>query len=317
MIKIAFFGTPEFAKNFLARLYADAQISVCAVVCQPDKPVGRKQELEAPATKIFALENKIPVFQPANLKSDIKMPAVDLFVVVAYGKIIPQSILDIPKHGTINVHPSLLPKYRGPSPIQSAIANQDLETGVSIMLLDKEMDHGPILKQITITIDDNETPETLRAKIVDVGAPLLISSIKSFLAGDLKPTEQDHSKATICKLLTRDGGIIDWNESAEQIDAKIRAFTPWPGTSTKWDNKILKIHRASVESRPSAGPDDLGDRTGFTLRQGKVKIIDNKLFIGTASTALEILELQLEGKQKMNAKTFINGFSNINGTNLS
>lgn len=313
MIKIAFFGTPEFAKNFLANLYADAQISVCAVVCQPDKPVGRKQELEAPATKIFALENKIPVFQPASLKSGIELPEADLFVVVAYGKIIPQSILDIPKIGTINVHPSLLPKYRGPSPIQSVIANQDTETGVSIMLLDKEMDHGPILAQTKIKLDRTETPETLRLKVVEIGAPLLISSIKNYIAGNLKPVEQDHGKATICKLLKREDGIINWNDPADKINAQIRAYTPWPGTSTKWNDKTLKIHRASVGAGlpvPSTG--------GETppLRQGEVRIIDNKLFIGTGSNALEILELQLEGKQKMNAQTFINGFSNINGAML-
>ncbi|MFH1712119.1 MAG: methionyl-tRNA formyltransferase [Patescibacteria group bacterium] len=308
-MKIVFFGTPEFAQHFLTKLHEDEEIFVSAIVCQPDKPVGRKKEITSPATKVFALEHNIPVLQPENLKKDknivddLKALDADAFVIVAYGKIIPQEILNIPKLGNINVHPSLLPKYRGPSPIQSAIANGDNESGVSIMLIDEEMDHGPILAQITIKFDKTETPESFRQKVVDIGAPLLVETIKNF--DKITPQEQDHNAATFCKLLTREDGIINWLDPAEKIEAMIRGYSPWPGTSTKLDNKTLKIIRARV-----------GVWRAKPLLPGEIKIHDHQLFVGTGTSALEILELQPEGKQKMTAQAFINGNKEINGKEL-
>jgi len=292
-MKLVFFGTPEFSVPFLKALDEDEDLIVSAVICQPDKPVGRKKILTAPPTKQYALHHGIPVLQPASLKKDPIDLEVDLFIVVAYGKIIPQTILDIPKHGTINVHPSLLPKYRGPSPMQAAIANQDSQTGVSIMLLDAEMDHGPILAQELITLNGTETYPDLQATVHAVGCPLLVQTVKSYVAGNLQPKEQSHEDATFCKLLSREDGKIDWQESAEQIDAKRRAYTPWPGIWTQFDDRVLKIHQLTISDK--------------RLQPGEYLIEDNHLFFGTATTALEITEVQPEGKQRMSASDFLRG----------
>lgn len=309
-MNVVFFGTPEFAEEFLASLHEDEDILVSAVVCQPDKPVGRKKVLTSPATKDYAKANRIPVFQPESLKKDPEIVArltqmePDVFVIVAYGKILPESILNIPRLGNINVHPSLLPKYRGPSPIQAAIAAGDSETGISIMLIDEEMDHGPILAQETLHLSAEETPESLREKVVELGAPLLVETVKGYAAGDIQPQEQDHEAATFCKLLKKEDGRIDWTRTAEEIDAQMRAYTPWPGTWTTWNDKMLKIHAATVSSESSIEP-------------GQVEIKDNKLLIGTGSTPLEVTNLQLEGKQRTTAETFIRGYADkINNARL-
>ncbi|KKS50745.1 MAG: Methionyl-tRNA formyltransferase [Candidatus Uhrbacteria bacterium GW2011_GWA2_42_220] len=327
MLNIVFFGTPEFAKEFLKVLLKDkesgnysnhpqpllrkgggAEICIKAVVCQPDKPVGRKKMITAPEVKVFALENNIPVLQPTNFKNqsivdELKDLEPDLFVIVAYGKLIPQSILNIPKLGCVNVHPSLLPKYRGPSPIQSAILNQETESGVSIMLIDDKMDHGPILSQEIIKIDERETPESLRQKIINLGGPQLIKTIKAYVQGSIEPQEQDHEQATFCKILTREDGRINWQHSAKAIDAQIRALTPWPGTHTIWKRgekeQTLKIHKAQISTRD--------------IEPGKAEIEGKQLFIGTKTTALQILELQLEGSTVANAEAFILGHRDIMG----
>lgn len=302
MIKTVFFGTPDFAAEILEALHRDEDIFVSAVVCQPDKPSGRKKELSVPATKQFALENDIPVLQPTSLKEGLDVGA-DVFVVVAYGNIIPKNVLDIPKHGSINVHPSLLPKYRGPSPMKTAIVNQDEETGVSIMLLDEKMDHGPILAQERFALDSDETAHSLQRKVVDVATPLLLNSIKGHLNGSVTPVEQNHKEATRCHMLTRDDGVINWNESAAMIYAKVRAYNEWPGTMTVCDNKALKIHSVALTQRDHIDP-------------GLVDMEDRRLFVGTSSSPLEILELQLEGKQRIDAKTFLNGHQDCKGKQL-
>jgi methionyl-tRNA formyltransferase len=306
-MKIVFFGTPEFSEKFLSALIADRDFSVVAVVCQPDAPVGRKKILTPPATKLLATEHGIPVLQPEKLKDQnvidqLAALQADLFIVVAYGRIIPESILKLARLGTVNVHPSLLPKYRGPSPIQSAIVSGETETGVSIMLLDEQMDHGPILAQKKIDISGGETPETLREKAVAVATPVLIESLKKFAAGELIPKPQDDSQATICRLLTREDGRIDWSGTGSQIDAQIRGLTPWPGTWTTWNAVQLKIIKAqpSTESLPA----------------GQVAILNHRLLIGTSTTALEILELQLEGAKALSAHDFLLGHREINHATL-
>ena len=206
-MKIVFFGTPDFAKDFLVALHADEEIFVSAVVAQPDKPVGRKQILSAPPTKVFAEENNIPILQPEKLKDlnlidQLSKLDADVFVIVAYGKIIPQKILDLPKLGNINVHPSKLPKYRGPSPLQATIASGDKETAISVMMIDDKMDHGPLLCQQPITVNDDDDSESLRARVAELGAPLLVETLKKFVAGEINPEEQNHDEATFCKLLT-------------------------------------------------------------------------------------------------------------------
>ncbi len=302
-MKIIFFGTPAFSAHFLAGLIAEPSFEIVGVVCQPDEPQGRKKILTAPPTKLLAAANDIIVLQPTKLKDPLFIEALtelkaDAYVVVAYGRIIPQIILDLPKLGTINVHPSLLPKYRGPSPMQSAIAAGETQTGISIMLLDALMDHGPILAQTKLDITSTTTSESLMAEVVDIGVPLLIATLKKFAEDEIKPIEQDHTLATICSLLSRADGIIDWTQPAALIDAKIRGLNPWPGTSSH----DLKIFSSLISDQ--------------TLPAGQVAIIDNKLFIGTITTALQILELQPAAGKRMPAAAFIAGHHDLNGTSL-
>jgi len=308
MIKTVFFGTPEFSKEFLAALHADGDFSIEAIVCQPDKPVGRRKILTAPETKVFAQEHGIKVLQPDNLRTsdiDEELKGLDphLFVIIAYGKIIPQKILDLPRFGTVNIHPSLLPKYRGPSPIQSTIMNQEPKTAVTIMLIDSKMDHGPILSQKKIKMSKDETSISLRKKVVEVGAPLLIKTIKKYAADKIRPKEQDHNKATFCKMLTKMDGKIDWSRSADEIDAQYRALIEWPGIYTIWkqdDREMtIKVHNMRISDRK--------------LKPGKVQIENKKMFIGTDTDAIEILELQPENSSKMPAEAFVQGRKKING----
>ncbi len=309
-MNIVFFGTPDFSKKFLESLHADEDIFVSAVVTQPDKPVGRKKILTPSPVKVFAEDKSISVFEPEKLRNPefinhIQDLKPDLFIIVAYGKIIPQKLLDIPKYGNINVHPSLLPKYRGPSPVQAAIAAGDKETGVSIMLIDEKMDHGPILMQKTIEISDQDDTMSILNSSAEIGAPMLVESMKRFVAGDLIPKEQNHDEATFCKLIKKEDGNVNWNNSAELIDAQLRAYRPWPGIYTKWNSKMLKLH--SIE---------IARDSNLTLSPGEVKVSDGQIYIGTSTYPVEITELQIEGKQKMPAKAFIAGYSKIEGSVL-
>ena len=313
-MKIVFFGTPEFAAPFLDALVSAKDIEVIAVVTQPDKPVGRKQELKASAVKVRAEHHGIKILQPSSLKkeeaqSQITELKADAFVVVAYGKIIPQAILDIPTHGCLNVHPSLLPAYRGPSPMQWAIMNGDRETGVSIMLLDAGMDTGPILTQEKIPLDENETYETLQAKVHHVTPPLLINTLKMHVAGNSAPQPQNADQATITNLLTKEDGHIDWNQSAKKIDQRLRAFTPWPGIWTQWKRKgrQLRIKVLSVCCINKTTDSD----------PGTAHIVNDRLFIQTADNAIEVTKLQVEGRNEMSVKEFLKGYPDIEGKILN
>jgi methionyl-tRNA formyltransferase len=297
-IKIIFFGTPDLSVPFLEALTNESDFEVAAVVTRPDQPVGRKQILTPPPVKELALKKNIEVFQPKSLRLEARgsrqetdpppglcLPALasigaDLFIVVAYGKIIPQTVLDMPRLGCLNVHPSLLPKYRGPSPIQSAIANGDNETGLSIMLLDKGMDSGPILAQTKFPLAADETQITLTEKIKEIGPAFLIGTIKKFAAGKIKPVPQDNSQATVCKILNRDSGKIDWSEPAETIERKIRAYYPWPGSWTEIEHG------------------------GKTLR---VKILKASL----REKRLIFLEVQPEGQRPMEYEEFVRGYGHL------
>jgi methionyl-tRNA formyltransferase len=293
-MKIIFFGTPAFAADFLKGLLVDPAFDVVAVVTQPDEPVGRKKILTAPPVKQVAVEHGLPVFQPTKLKdidfqNQLKALGAEIGVVVAYGRILPDSLLDILPLGFINVHPSLLPKYRGPSPIIAAIANGETETAVSIMKLVQDMDAGPILAQVTIDVAADETQASLTDKVVNAGIPLLNETLKAYAAGELAPREQDHAQATFCKLLTRQDGVIDWSEAAEAIERKVRAYNPWPGTSSNG----LKIFSARVSDR--------------ALPPGEQQVDTNRLFIGTGTTALEVLELQPAGGKRMATADYLRG----------
>jgi len=246
--RIIFFGTPGLGVQVLEKLIF-AGFKPIAVVTRVDKPVGRGQKPTPPPVKIIAEKYKITVLQPNKLKdnqeiiSNLKTFSPELFIVTAYGRIIPKEILDMPKFGVLNIHPSLLPKYRGASPIQSAILAGEKETGVTIILLDEEMDHGPIIAQKKIRLSGTENAEDLRKKLGDVGAKLLIKTIPAWIEGKIKPKEQNHQEATFTKMLTKNDGYIDLDNppDPEKFSLMVRAFYPWPGTWTKWQNKIIKF----------------------------------------------------------------------------
>ncbi len=304
-MRVLFFGTPTLACAILEALIADHDIDVVGVVCQPDEPVGRKAILTAPPTKHVAMTHGIPVFQPIKLKDESFLAAIDslhadVAVVLAYGRILPSALLNRIPHGFVNVHPSLLPKYRGPSPIQSAILAGDSVTGVSIMVLDTGMDTGALLTQSVIDIASDETSETLTEKVIDVSAPLLITTLKGFFAGSITPIPQSTEGVSVCNMLSREDGKISWNESVHVIDRKIRALNPWPGTSTTWiigekeiGVKILKV--ALMEG-------SRGAHIGIPRFESGVLLID------AADGTLEILELQPAGGNRMNGSSFARGY---------
>lgn len=250
MLNIIFFGTPEFAVPSLKIL--NKNFKIAAVFCEPDKPFGRKQEIKEPPIKILAKKLGLRVFQPESIKTSakiIKKLNPDIAVAVAYGQIIPKKILDIPKFGFLNLHPSLLPKYRGPSPIQNAILNDDRKTGITIILLDEKMDHGPILAQKKVKLFGNETTEILYNRLSKIGAKLLVMTLLNCVSGKIKPKEQNHKKTTFTKIIKREDGRINWNKTAEEIERMIRAYHPWPGTFTEIDGKRLKIISASIKNK--------------------------------------------------------------------
>jgi methionyl-tRNA formyltransferase len=301
--KIIFMGTPDFGMPVLKYLISDT--NVVAVVTQPDKKVGRSQTLTPPPIKQFATEKNIEVLQPEKVKGNsdfvkqIKDLKPDLVIVVAYGFILPKEILDIPKFGVINIHASLLPKYRGASPIQSAILNGDQETGVSLMLLDELMDHGAILAQKKVKILPYDDFKTLHDKLATLGTELLSETLSDYLSGKKQPKKQKDSDATYCQLIKKEDGKIDWNKSAEEIERQVRAFNPWPSAFTNWEGKNLKILKSEVINVD--GKYVIGEV--FKYKDG--------LAIKCAQGELELIELQLEGKNKMSAKEFINGHPKI------
>ncbi len=306
-LKVIFMGTPDFSVPSLLSLINNS--NVIAVVTQPDKKVGRKQAITPAPIKKVALEHKIEVLQPekikgnANFEKQIKDLQPDLIVVVAYGFILPQEILDIPKYGVINVHASLLPKYRGASPIQSAILNGDQETGVSLMLIDDQMDHGPVLTQESLKINDNDTFESLHDKLAQLGADLLAETLPKYIKGSIKPVTQNEKDATYCQLIKKEDGKIDWTKSAEEIERQVRAFNPWPGVFTFWKGKQLKVIKSKVIKSKEHNV-------------GEIFKDNEMLAVACGKDTLEILELQIEGKKQMSAKEFLNGYSEIIGAIL-
>jgi len=312
-IKIIFFGTPEFSVPAF-KFLIENDYRIIAAVTAPDKPVGRKQMLVSPPIKILAQQNNTPVFQPSSLKKDteflqkFKELKPDLCVIVAYGKIIPKDYLNLPKYGFVNIHPSLLPKYRGPSPIQSAILNGETETGVSIMLADEEVDHGPILNSNKQQATSNKSYKEIAKELAELGAKLLIETLPGYIGGAIKPKPQNHSEATFTKMFSREDGKISWPQTAEQIYNQIRALNPEPGTWTTWNGRILNIIETELARKGNHCTDD--------LPPGKIKIVDNQIAVKTSKCYLVIKSLQLEGGKEMDAKSFLRGHSDFASSQL-
>lgn len=309
-IKIIFMGTSDFAVPILIELVK--KFTVIGVVTEIDKPAGRGQKILAPPIKSIAQKLELPCYQPLDLKKNPKFVEQlsqlepELIVVAAYGKFLPDAILNLPKHGCLNVHPSLLPKYRGPSPIQTAILNGEKETGVTIILLDEGMDSGDIASQKTLAIRQDENYESLAKHLSLLGAELLINTIPPFLDNEINLVTQNNDQATYCRKIAKENAKINWQGAAETIYNQVRAFNPWPISYTFWENKKLDILKA--ESIDSA------DAPNHPF--GKVLALNKDILVQCGRGQLKLIEVRLENKKIMNINDFLNGHQDFMGAIL-
>lgn len=299
-MNIIFMGTPDFALPSLEALYQH-QYNIQAVVTQPDRPIGRKKELHPTPVKQWAVEHGIRVLQPEKLSQSKELEEIiqlkpDLIITAAFGQFLPQSILDAPRYGCLNVHGSLLPKYRGGAPIQYAIMNGDKETGITIMEMVKKMDAGDIITQSAIPITKTDDAGTIFDKLSQLGAQLLVETIPQYVAGQLTPQPQDESKATYSPNITREQEKINWQNSASEIDCLIRALHPWPIAYTLWQGKRLKVWQARVVDETT------------TETPGTIIKTDGTLYVACGQqTVLELMTVQLAGKGKQESRLFLTG----------
>jgi methionyl-tRNA formyltransferase len=306
-LKLVFCGTPQFAVPTLQALLA-AGHEITLVVSQPDRPVGREQQLAAPPVKQVALAAGLPVTQPekirnnADFRAQLEAIAPDAIVVVAYGRIIPAWMLAQPRLGCINLHASLLPKYRGAAPIQWAVAMGDAFTGNTTMLLEEGLDTGPILLQQTHEIGPEQTSAELFEVLAHAGAPLVVETLAGLASGKIEPRPQNHAFATFAPLLDREDGRMEFTErAAHELYNRWRGFQPWPGAFTALDAKKLIVHRMAVAPEPASAQ-------GRVAECGRICVEDHRLFVACAdNTWLELLEVQLEGKKRMPAAEFLRG----------
>ena len=303
-LRIIFMGTAELSGASLEKLFGDKRYSVLAVVTQPDKPKGRDLKLTPSPVKVLAEKLNLPVLQPLKARdekfiSELRELKPDLIVVVAYGQILPQTILDLPPFGCLNVHTSLLPKYRGAAPIQWAIADGEPETGVTIMKMDAGLDTGAILSTHRTPILPTDDSQILHDRLAQLGAELLIETISTFVAGRISPQAQPAEGSTYAAKIKKEDGRIDWNLSAQKIWNRLRAFTPWPSAftflKTELKRQLLKIWKVEVVGKSGiAGTILSADKTGIV--------------VGCGENALRILELQREGGKRLTAEQFLAGF---------
>ena len=297
-------GTPEFSVGTLEALIA-AGHDVCLAVTQPDKPKDRGREMQAPPVKERALSYNIPVYQPKRVREsrcveELRKYNADVIVVVAFGQILPKEILEMTPYGCVNVHASLLPKYRGAAPIQWAVINGEKESGVTTMQMDEGLDTGDMLLKTTIVLDEKETGGSLHDKLSDAGAKLCVETLKRLEEGSIQPEKQGESPTEYARMLNKAMGAIDWNQDAVSIERLIRGLNPWPSAYTTWDNKTMKIWDADV-TEDVPGTEDAGP--------GEITAVSKKDFtIKTGEKSLVIRELQIPGKKRMDAGAFLRGY---------
>jgi methionyl-tRNA formyltransferase len=312
-VSIIFIGTPEFAVPSLRRLASAGHI-ISSVVTRPDRPAGRGRHLSAPPVKTAAEALGLRVMQPQTLRESSVLDELgalkpEAMVSVAYGQILRQEVLDIAPRGVLNVHPSLLPRHRGASPIAGAILAGDGETGVTIMLMDAGMDSGPILAQRRVAIDPEDTTGTLTASLAELGAELLADTLRRWLAGEIEPQPQDSSEATVTNLVRKEDGVIDWSLPAIQIWRRVRAYNPWPGAATTMGGETLHIWRAS----PAEG--ETGEAPG-TLIMPPADLLDAAIAVQTGDGLLIVRELQRAGRKTLSAADFRRGMPQLIGRRL-
>src|SRR5262245_18609151 len=296
-MRIVFIGTGDIGVPTLQALLR-SEHEVVGIVTQPDKPVGRSQSIEPPPIKKALAGPKIPVLQPARIKDpqtieEIRTLKPDVIVVTAYGQILPRGVFEIPKVACLNLHASLLPRWRGAAPIQAAIAAGDLETGITVMYMDEGLDTGDILLQRTIDILPGDTGGSLHDRLAEIASATLFESLKMLTQAAAPRTPQDNTRATYAHKLKREDGKIDWSDAAEVIERKIRAFNPWPGAFVKFDGRNLKIFSAAIV--PVHGT------------PGEILRSENELVVAAGEKALSLCEVQLEGKRRMMAAEFLRG----------
>lgn len=299
-MKIVYMGTPDFAVGPLEALIA-AGHTVTAVVTQPDKPKGRGGKVQMSPVKVCALSHDIPVFQPVKVKAPdaadvLRQFEADVFIVAAFGQILSREILDMPRYGCINIHASLLPAYRGAAPIQWVILNGEKESGVTIMQMDAGIDTGDMLLKAVVPIEEKETDESLKDKLTAAGSSLIVEALQKLEAGELEPKKQEDEKSCYAKMLTKAMGQIDWNETAQTVERKVRGLYSWPGAYTFYQGKMLKIYRADVLAEAADG--EAGTVSDVTK---------NTVIVNTGTGKLSLKEIQLEGKKRMAVKDFLLG----------
>ncbi len=319
---LVFCGTPRFAVPTLERLVAKGH-SIPLVVTQPDRPRGRGMEVAVSPVKDAAIRLGIAVVQPVTIRNNTEFRAqlaaigpdagidagIDAIIVVGYGRMIPQWMIDLPRLGNLNLHASLLPKYRGAAPIQWAIANGESVTGVTTMRIDAGLDTGDILMQREIPIAPDDTAETVGLKLASIGADLMVETLRGLDTGQVRPIPQDHSRATLAPILTKEDGRMDFARSARDLFNRLRGFQPWPGAFTTFKGKTLQVHRAQPLQH------------AVKLTPGEAAVEGMRLFVGCGKskdkdTALELIEIQLEGKRRMTAQEFISGYRPKSGDHL-
>ncbi|MBD5134877.1 MAG: methionyl-tRNA formyltransferase [Lachnospiraceae bacterium] len=308
-MRIVFMGTPDFAVPVLEAL-CDAGHEVAAVVTQPDKPRGRGKEMQYTPVKESALERGIEVYQPVKVKDEafvqiLKEINPDVIVVVAFGQILPSTILHMPKYGCINVHASLLPKYRGAAPIQWVIIDGEKETGITTMQMDEGLDTGDMMLKAVISIDEKETGGSLHDKLAGIGGTLIVDTLKQVEEGSIVLEKQDDSKSNYAKMLNKKLGRIDFEKSAEEIERLIRGLNPWPSAYTSLNGKTLKIWDADVrKEKTDIPPGEI------------IEVTNDEILVSTGDGILIINELQLEGKKRMDTESFLRGYKVEKGEKL-
>lgn len=296
-IRTVFMGSPEFASVIFNALVG--KVNLVGVVTQPDRPAGRGKVLTPPPVKYLALEAGIPLIQPERLRNPDALAQLEawnpeLIIVAAFGQILRQNVLDLPKFGCINVHASLLPRWRGAAPIQAALLHGDAETGVTIMRMDAGVDTGPVFVQRRISILDEDDAVSLSSRLAQTGAELLVEALPDILSRKLLPVPQDHELATYAPMLNKEEGQLDFNQPADHLARKVRAFSPWPGTFFLWEGQMLKVNKASSVE-------------GKKLSPGQRGVVDGFPMVGTSDGTLLLLEVQPAGKKPMPGNIFLNG----------
>jgi methionyl-tRNA formyltransferase len=313
-MRLVFMGTPSFVIPVLDGLFAAENVQVVGVCTPPDRPRGRGRAPEMPPVKARALDLGLDVYQPDSLRSpevqtELNSLKADVFVVAAYGRLLPPPVLETPSHGCLNLHPSLLPRHRGPSPVATAIGEGDTETGVTLMLLDNGMDTGPLVAQRSYPLSSQETGDGLTETLFKLGGELLLESLSGWVDGGLEARPQEEALATVTRKLERSDGLADWNVAAAILERRARAFTPWPGLFTQWEGAVIKLLEVVVSASEAGTEASPGRVVSLTAGDAPAGVV-------TSDGVLGLKTIQLEGRRAQPAAEFLRGHPQFIGSQL-